>query len=106
MARRILPEQTFEEDYQMLGAPSTVTLIRMQSVMYLIKFPEVHSHGHGADYTKDLRLEHRVECPATSAWKYDTSFCGQFLDEQGTGNYRRYSTIANLKPCKTRSKAL
>ena len=51
-----------------------------------------------ADYTKDLRLEHCVECPATNAWNYDTSFCGQFLDEQGTDNYRRYSTIANLKP--------
>ena len=53
---------------------------------------------------EDLRLEHCVECPATSAtseWEYDTSFCGQFLDEQGkqgTASYLRYSTIANLKP--------
>ena len=45
-----------------------------------------------------LRLEHCVECPATSAWNYDTPFCSQFLDEQGTDSYRRYSTIANLKP--------
>ena len=59
---------------------------------------------HGAHYKKDLRLEHCVECPATSAtseWEYDTSFCDQFLDEQGkqgTASYLRYSTIANLKP--------